>query len=133
KVNANQLDKDYNKCKKTLFPWAYDVTKSSGQNAIKFNLKNAFNKFFKKTAKYPKFKKKGIRDSFTINNDQFAVFEKVIKLPKLGKVKMCERLRLQGKILSATISKDVDRWFVSILVEIEDQPIISKPVIGFDL
>lgn len=133
KVSTNQLDKDYNKCKKTLFPWAYNVTRSAGQNAIKSNLNNSFDRFFKKTSKYPKFKKKGVRDSFKINNDQFELIEKSIKLPKLGIVSMRERLRFEGKILSATISKDVDRWFVSIVVQMDDIPYIPKPVIGIDL
>lgn len=63
KININQIDKDFNKCKKTLFPWVYEVTKSAGQNAIKKNLKSAFDRFFKNKSKHPKFKKKGIRDS----------------------------------------------------------------------
>ena len=44
----------------------YEVTKCSPQIAI-MNLGTAFKNFFNKTADYPKFKKKGIHDSFEVD------------------------------------------------------------------
>ncbi|OGB98005.1 hypothetical protein A3F06_02025 [candidate division TM6 bacterium RIFCSPHIGHO2_12_FULL_36_22] len=50
---------------------------------------------------------------------------------------MRESLRFEGKILSATISRTADRWFVSIAVEISDDLYRSEAknqgVIGIDL
>ncbi len=42
-----------------------------------------------------------------------------IRLPKIGWVKLREVLRFGGKPLSATLSRDADRWLISIPVEIE--------------
>ena len=44
-----------------------EVTKVAPQQAIK-NLGNAFSRFFKKQGAYPRFKKKGIHDSFRADN-----------------------------------------------------------------
>ena len=39
-------------------PWYYEVSKCAASESIR-NLRVAFDRFFKKTSKYPKFKKKG--------------------------------------------------------------------------
>ena len=93
-----------------------EVTKYAPQIAI-MNLGEAFKNFFNNKAKYPKFKKKGRKDSFTIGNDQFKLDGKTVYIPKLGWVRTFEELRFQGKIMSATVSKKADKWFVSIIVE----------------
>jgi putative transposase len=36
----------------------------------------------------------------------------------LGDVRLAERLRFDGKVLSATVSRKADRWFISIQVEL---------------
>ena len=46
----------------------------------------------------------------------------MIKLPKLGWVKMREALRFSGKVISATVSRVAKRWFVSINVELVESP-----------
>jgi len=35
----------------------------------------------------------------------------------LGKIRAKETTALQGRILSATVSREADRWFVSLAVE----------------
>ena len=69
----------------------------------------------------PKFKSKkngigGFRLTGTIK-----VTEKGVQLPRLGVLKLKERgyLPTDAKILSATISERAGRWFVSVLVEVE--------------
>ena len=60
----------------------------------------------------------------------------LIQIPKLGWVRMKEELRLQGKILSATISTRGERWFVSINVELSEaiQPLPkTQQSVGLDL
>jgi len=55
-----------------------------------------------KLAYPPAFKKKGrARDSFYVANDKFSVSGPAIRLPKLGLVRLTERLRFPGKILGA--------------------------------
>jgi putative transposase len=122
KSSEATLRKQLNTAKREQFPWMLEVTKVAPQQAIK-NLGAAFKRFFEGKAKYPRFKKKGIHDSFRAENGPgtFAFDEKRIKLPVVGWVKMRETLRLEGKILSATVSRVADRWFVSVTVEVAHQ------------
>ena len=105
------LRKLLNACKAEEYPWMQEVTKNAPQQAIK-NLGSAFNRFFRKQGGYPKFKKKGIRDSFRADNgppqkgeSAIRVTGKKIQIPCLGWVKITENLRFQGQIKSLTISR----------------------------
>lgn len=104
KPNGLELKKAFNACKKTEFPWVYEVTKYACQQPFIF-LQQAFVNFFSGRAKYPKFKAKGFHDSFYIGNDHVEIKEKKIRIPKLGWVKMRESLRFTGKVVSVTISR----------------------------
>lgn len=119
KPNQMALRRQLNAIKRSEFPWMLEVTKCAPQLAI-MQLEKAFRNFFAKRAKYPKFRKKGIHDRFSISNDQFQIEERSIRIPNLGWVRMREELRFRGKIVSATISRVADRWFASICVEITD-------------
>ena len=135
KVSEGLLRKQLNAIKRDEFPWMLEVTKCAPQEAIR-DLGEAFNNFFAKRAKFPKFKKKGQHDSFGISNNLFSVKDKRIRIPKLGYVRMAEELRFNGKILGAVISRTADRWFVSIQVEMPDpEPIHNSEsqAVGVDL
>jgi putative transposase len=82
-------------------------------------LGKAFENFFAKRASYPGFRRKGRHDRFSLSNDQFSVEGKRIRIPKLGWARLREPLRFKGKIMSATISRVADKWFVSITVDVE--------------
>lgn len=136
--NAIELHRRLNALKKDTFPWMYEVSKCSPQEALR-NLDRAFDNLFKKRGKFPKFKSKrkgigGFRLTGTIK-----VTENTIQLPRLGKLKLKESgyLPTDAKILSATVRERAGRWFVSIQVE-EDmlEPNIQKDehdVVGMDL
>ncbi|WP_367280695.1 RNA-guided endonuclease InsQ/TnpB family protein [Ferrimicrobium sp.] len=111
-----------------------DVTKCAIQEAL-IDLGRAFDGFFKKRVKYPKPKKKGLHDSFTMSSGTFAVDGDRIRIPRLGYVRMSEACRFDGKSLSATVSRTADQWFVSLSVEIDDQALTDKPhrSVGVDL
>ena len=104
------------------------------QQAIK-DLGKAFKNFWAGRAKYPQFRKKGHHDSFYLSNDQFKIIDNKIKIPNLGWVRMTENVRFSGKIMSATISRIADKWFVSITIETEIQPkqAENQSAIGVDL
>lgn len=128
KPKESELRKKLNQIKTAEFPWMLEVTKVAPQQAIK-NLGNAFKRFFSKQGKYPKFKKRGIHDAFRADNgpssagDNAAeIDEKKIKLPRVGWVRLKEKLRFKGQIKSVTISKRADRWFAAVSVEIESLP-----------
>ncbi len=133
-VSEGALRKELNSIKREEFPWMLEVTKSAPQLAI-MDLGEAFKRFFKKQTKFPRFKKKGIRDSFELSNDQFQVQGKRIKIPNLGWVRMRESVRFSGKFIKATVSRRTDKWFVSITVETDDIPKASEnqAVVGVDV
>lgn len=136
KPSAYALKKQFNAIKRAQFPFVYDVSKTACERAFT-NLDTAFKRFFKKQARYPRFKKKGIRDSFYVTGQYIKVEGKRIWVPKLGWVRLTERLRFSGKVLSVVISKQADRWFAAINVDILDQVKRSdnqvRRAVGIDL
>jgi putative transposase len=130
------LRRQLNAIKREQFPWMLEVTKCAPQMAI-IQLGQAFKNFFAKRARYPQFRKKGVHDRFTLTNDQFDIDGSRIRIPHLGWVRMREPLRFRGKLLSATISRVADRWFVSIAVETQDTSHLpqakSQGAVGVDL
>lgn len=133
-VSEGVLRKELNSIKREQFPWMLEVTKCAPQLAI-MDLGGAFKRFFKKQTKFPRFKKKGIRDSFELSNDQFQVEGNRIKIPNLGWVRMRESVRFVGKFIKATVSRRADKWFVSITVETDDIPKAdeNQAVVGVDV
>ncbi len=145
--NAIALHKELNALKPSQFPWMYEVSKCAPQEALR-DLDAAYKNFFrrvelKKQGKwrgklgFPTFKKKskGI-GSFRLTGS-IRVFEKSVQLPRLGTVRLHEKkyIPTDAKILSATISEQAGRWFVSIQVEEEqEKPVmIATTAIGVDL
>lgn len=126
KVDSYKLKKELNAIKQEQFPWMYEVTKCAPEAAV-LDLGRAFTNFFKglkqgRKVGYPKFKKKGVRDSFYVDNRQLKLVNKSIKLPKLSsEVRMAVPLRFTGKIMSGVVSRDVDRWYISVAVETWDK------------
>jgi putative transposase len=136
KPSQMALRRQLNSIKAEQFPWMLEVTKNAPQMAI-IQLGAAFKNFFAGRAKYPKFRKKGLHDRFSLTNDQFGIDASRIRIPNLGWVRMRETLRFAGKILSATVSRVADRWFVSITVDIPDDLLRPKAenqgAVGVDL
>jgi putative transposase len=129
KPTAFQLKKQFNAIKPTDFPWTYEVTKYASQQPFMF-LQTAFQRFFEGKSRYPKFKKKGHRDSFYVGNDQIKVNGNRLKLPKLSAIKMHETLRFNGQIVSTTISRTANKWFVSLTIKLTSTPALSKSQAG---
>lgn len=137
KPSEAALRRQLNSIKRKQFPWMLEVTKNAPQMAI-IQLGKAFKNFFAGRAKYPKFRRKGEDDRFTLTNDQFRIDGYRIRIPNLGWVRMRESVALfQAKIMSATISRVGNRWFVSITVETEDNSHLPKSenqgAVGVDL
>ena len=125
KPSQEALRRQLNSIKRKQFPWMLEVTKNAPQMAI-IQLGQAFKNFFAGRSRYPKFRKKGRDDRFTLTNDQFSIDAFRIRIPRLGWVRMRESLRFAGKIMSATISRVANRWFVSITVDTEDNSHLPK-------
>ncbi|MBI3951636.1 MAG: transposase [Acidobacteria bacterium] len=58
-------------------------------------------------------------------NDKFSVSGHTVYVPKLGAVNMAESLRFEGKILSGRIKEKAGRWYLTVVVECEPQPVVS--------
>ena len=128
--------------------WLREIDSCALQACV-YNLDDAFQKFFKGNG-YPKFRAKGVHESFRTNNTLSTYKNKkyetirvdfnkrVITLPKLKEV-MFRGYRttkeIVGKIKSATISKDANKYFVSILVEVPFIKYSINPtsIVGLDL
>jgi putative transposase len=160
KPNECSLRRLLNAIKAEKFPWLLEVSKNVIQQAIK-NLGAAFSHFFRRLEEYrhepdprrkkrlgrklgsPKFKKKGrCRDAFRTDNgtskeqpDAVRVDGICVVLPKIGRIRMRERLRFAGRVKSAVVSRTADRWFVSLSVEVPDEVLPRKnhAVVSVDL
>ena len=134
KPNHLKLKKQFNGIKQVEFPFVYEVSKCCSETAFA-NLGKAYKNFFDRRAKYPRFKKKGIHDSFGLNNLNFHVEGKHIKLAKMSPMRMAEPLRFDGKIMSCTVSRVADKWYISIAVEVKKDLTLPKTCkcVGVDL
>ena len=97
----------------------------------------AFGNFFARRARYPKFKPKRASGSLRFQDIGAGWPEGVLKLPKLGKLRLAEKLPKIEKPDLITLSKDAaGHYFVSFSTEIEaaslSLPIVNRSV-GVDL
>jgi putative transposase len=126
-------------------PWLYEVSAHVGQSALN-DLNDAFERFFKglngegPKSGYPRFKKRSERDSARLY--EVALEERHVRLPLVGRVRLKETRSergFKGRILSVTIRRRADRWFISVCVRCERATIEPKPVrrphdiVGVDL
>lgn len=102
---------------KSELEWLREPDKDSLQKALK-DLDNAYKKFFSEHTGFPKFKSKkdrhkSYRTSCTNNNIKF--LDKHIQLPKLGYLKIRDKMIPSGRILNATISQEPNgHYYVSL-------------------
>jgi putative transposase len=136
KPSGMSLKKEFNSLKKSQFSFTYEVTKYASQQPF-IQLQEAYNRFFKKVSDRPKFKKKGkSKDSFYIGGDQIKITDNKVKIPNLGYVKLKEKLRFDGKIMNATVSRIADKWFISFGVKLStsySKTCENQASIGIDL
>ena len=102
---------------KPRYPWYYEVSKCAPQYALR-QLREAWDRCFKKVSGVPRFKKKGRKDSFTLDG-AIRVEHFKVKVPVIGWLKTYERLPQGAVPKSVTISRHADRWFISFKVEVE--------------
>jgi putative transposase len=113
--------------------WLKDVNSQSLQSALR-NLDIAYNRFFKKIAKFPRFKKKTDKQSFHI--PQFIdIKNNKLSIPKFKKgIEIVIHRPMEGKILNGTITKTATgKYYVSIVCEVEHQELIkTNSFVGID-
>ena len=113
--------------------WAHETATKPQQGAFMY-LGVAFTNYFKKRAERPRFHKKGGKESFYCHNDTVKWFGKKISIPGIGRVKLAENLRFEGKIMSYTVSTYAGKWYVSVQVEIPETEVsVPDSVCGVDV
>lgn len=133
-LGKNAMNNLCNQILKDEYPWLREVDKFALTNSV-YSLDDAYQRFFKQPSKCgrPKYKsKKNPYRSYTTNitNDNVAILDGAIKLPKLGSVKAkLHRLPPENWTLkSATVSMTASgKYYCSVLFEYEEKPV--EPVV----
>ncbi|MDJ0713583.1 MAG: transposase [Prochloraceae cyanobacterium] len=127
KKQIPQLKKEYEWLK---------LTYSQCLQQVCLNLGTAFNNFFERRNKYPRFKSKHGKQSIQYPQNVKRI-EDCLRLPMIGDVKAVFHREIEGKIKTVTISKNKsDQYFAAILFEDgKEQPKsnIEVKAIGIDL
>jgi len=118
--------------KQPEFGWLNDVNSQSLQMSLR-NLDTAYNNFFNKRAKFPKFKKTSNKQSFGVPQN-FSIHDSVLDIPKCKGIKVKLHRDIEGTMKSITISRTPSgKYFASVLCELEiPEPIYSGNKIGID-
>ena len=143
-VSANDFSKYINNVYLPNNPdkkWIKDVSSKSVKQAMIYGEK-AFKNFFKGLSSFPVFKKKGKNELgayFVMNNKtDFEFYRHKIKIPTLKFVRVKEYgyIPKNANIKSGTITKIADRYFLSLVIEVEDtikETNTSTKGLGIDL
>ena len=130
------------------YPWLKECDSCALRNSV-LNLEDAYKGFYKGKG-YPKFKSKDKYNSYKTNNMKseykgnhyesikLDLENKLITLPKLKEVKIRGYRNLNkiiGNIKSATIRKEANKYYVSVLIEEElmRPSFIPNNIVGIDL
>ena len=119
---------------KKELPWLKDCHSQVLQQSLK-DLESAFKNFFQKRSDFPKFKKKGVKESFRFPQGcKLEQQNKRIYLPKIGWVRYRKSRDVIGEIKNVTVSQKCGRFFVSIQTEFEHEiPTHQGGEIGVDM
>ena len=114
--------------------WLKEVNSQALQGALR-HLETAYKNFFRGNAKFPRFKSKRKKNSFTIP-EHVKVVDGKLYFPKFRKgIKMIEHREMRGAIKHCTVSKTpTGKFVVAILCEVVHTPLIpTKKQVGIDL
>lgn len=119
---------------KSEFAWLKESPSQALQHALK-NLDRAFVNFFEKRTAYPRFKKRGLGDSFRFPQGfKLDQANSRVLLPKLGWLRYRNSQDVVGTVKNMTVSSRNDKWFVSIQIEREvEQPVAQGDAVGIDM
>lgn len=142
-MNYNACSADLKEFKKSL-EWLKEVDSVSLQSSLK-DLDRAYQNFFREVIKgngnqgFPKFKSK--KDNYKsyktkYTNGNIQVLDRIIKLPKLGRIKAKVSRGLEGRIINATISQEPSgKYYVSVCCKEVAKPQNNHTgaIVGIDL
>ena len=119
--------------------WLCDAPSHTLQQTLR-NLDRALMEAFdkKNPKRFPKFKKKGVHDSFRFPDPKQFCLDQAngrIKLPKLGWVPYRKSRDVEGDVKQVTVSRRGNRWRISVLAEQivpEPRPALASEI-GIDM
>ena len=125
-MSANNFDKYINNEVKTLeeYSWINSCGSKARKKAI-CNAETSYKRFFKGQSKFPRFKKKNKSDIklyFPKNNKtDWKVDRYRINIPTLKWIRLKEKgyIPTNARVISGTISRKADRYYVSVICEID--------------
>jgi len=119
---------------KQELPWLKNCHSQILQQSLK-DLEAGFKNFFAKRSHFPKFKRKGEKDSFRFPQGcKLEQQNSRIYLPKIGWVRYRNSSKVVGEVKNVTISQKCGKWFVSIQTEYEQEiPTPNGGEIGIDM
>jgi putative transposase len=125
------------KMKREGFEWLKEVNSQALQSSLE-HLETAYQRFFKKTSKFPKFKsKKHNHESFTCPQHVSLKKNNRVQIPKFKEgIHFIKHREIKGKIKSASVSRTpTGKYYISILTEQEPSKHLEKTgrSIGIDL
>ena len=137
-ISYHQQAKELVQCKKEEeLSWLKQVPSQTLQAALE-QLDRSYQNFFNglksgRTVGFPKFAAKYRFKSFVIKSVKRDTYNRII-IPKLGSIKYYNSRALKGKLKRATIIKESDGWYISIIAELDhvSTPAYESQVVGLD-
>ena len=126
-MSAIDFDKYINNEVKVLdkYSWINNCGSKARKKAI-LNAETAYKRFFKGQSKFPRFKKKNksnVKLHFPKNNKgDWKVERHRIMIPTLKNVRLKEYgyIPVGAKVISGTVSKKANRYYVSVIIDVDD-------------
>jgi putative transposase len=115
------------------FDFLSNVHSQTLQQTLK-DLDRALSHALAKTKGFPKFKKKGVHDSFRYPQG-CKVYNNRIYLPKVGWFCLFSSSELEGQVKNVVISRRGKHWYASVQVEleVEEPKHSSSSIVGIDM
>ncbi|WGX75350.1 transposase [Paraclostridium bifermentans] len=138
KPSKESIKKEFNNTikKQEEYKWLYEVSSQTIAQVFS-DLNNAFSNFYKKRARYPKFKsKRKSRQSFYVRYDALKFEDGKVNLEKIGKVKYKTNYNIPNlnKYVNPRCSFDGKYWYLSFGFEHnENQVELNDISVGIDL
>lgn len=122
---------------KKYHPFLKEVDSIALQKAVE-NLSDAYDRYYKKQNKVPRFKsKRNPVQSYTTKytNGNIVMDGNKVKLPKLGWVRFAKSREVKGRILNATIRRNPSgKYLISIVAEVDIQTLQkTHQEVGIDM
>lgn len=116
------------------YAWLYEVSNNVVKQAVK-DACDAFKRFFKKQASFPRFKsKRKSKPAFYNDNVKLKIKDDLVLIEKVGWVETVESLPTNTKYTQPRVSFDGKYWYLSVGVEERLTKVeLSNKVLGIDV